>query len=42
MDFYKVALRAGHGALSSTLKYTHGSGILADKAWQEKTFEIFA
>jgi type 1 fimbriae regulatory protein FimB len=41
MDFYKVALRAGHAALSSTLKYTHGSGILADKAWQEKTFEIF-
>jgi type 1 fimbriae regulatory protein FimB len=42
MDFYKVALRAGHAALSSTLKYTHGSGVLADKQWQTKTFEIFA
>ena len=41
-DFYKVGLRAGHAALSSTLKYVHGSQVLAGKAWQEKTFEIFA
>ena len=41
IDFYKVGLRAGHAALSSTLKYTHGSQTLAGKAWQEKTFEIF-
>jgi site-specific recombinase XerD len=41
IDFYKVGLRAGHAALSSTLKYVHGSQILAGKAWQEKTFEIF-
>jgi type 1 fimbriae regulatory protein FimB len=42
IDFYKVGLRAGHAALSSTLKYVHGSQVLAGKAWQEKTFEIFA
>src|SRR6266478_2430375 len=41
IDFYKVGLRAGHAALSSTLKYVHSSQILAGKAWQEKTFEIF-
>jgi len=41
IDFYKVGLRAGHAALSSTLKYVHGSQVLAGKAWQEKTFEIF-
>ena len=41
MDLYKVGLRAGHAALSSTLKYAHGSQVLAGKAWQEKTFEIF-
>src|SRR6266478_6817845 len=41
MDFYKVGLRAGHAALSSSLKYVHGSQVLAGKAWQEKTFEIF-
>jgi len=41
MDFYKVGLRAGHSALSSTLKYVHGSQVLAGKAWQEKSFEIF-
>jgi hypothetical protein len=35
----QAALLAGHAAHSSTLKFTHGSGILADKAWQEKTFE---
>jgi type 1 fimbriae regulatory protein FimB len=42
MDFYKVGLRAGHAALSSTLKYVHGSQVLAGKAWQEKSFEIFS
>lgn len=42
IDFYKVGLRAGHAALSSTLKYVHGSQVLAGKAWQEKTFEIFS
>jgi len=42
MDFYKVGLRAGHAALSSTLKYVHGSQTLAGKQWQEKTFEIFS
>ena len=42
MDFYKVGLRAGHAALSSTLKYVHGSQVLAGKAWQEKSFEVFA
>jgi len=41
MDFYKVGLRAGHAALSSTLRYVHGSQVLASKAWQEKSFEIF-
>lgn len=41
MDFYKVGLRAGHAALSSTLRYVHGSQVLAGKAWQEKSFEIF-
>jgi site-specific recombinase XerD len=41
IDFYKVGLRAGHAALSSTLKYVHGSQVLAGKAWQAKTFEIF-
>jgi integrase len=41
MDFYEVGLRAGHAALSSTLKYVHGSQVLAGKAWQEKSFEIF-
>ena len=29
MDFYRVGLIAGHAALSSTLKYTHGSQALA-------------
>jgi integrase/recombinase XerD len=42
MDFYKVGLRAGHAALSSTLKYVHGSQVLAGRAWQEKSFEIFS
>jgi type 1 fimbriae regulatory protein FimB len=41
MDLYKVGLRAGHAALSSTLRYAHGSQVLAGKAWQEKAFEIF-
>jgi hypothetical protein len=41
MDFYKVGLRAGHAALSSTLRYVHGSQVLAGKSWQEKSFEIF-
>ena len=42
MDFYRVGLRAGHAALSSTLRYVHGSQALASKEWQEKSFEIFA
>jgi site-specific recombinase XerD len=41
MDFYKVGLRAGHAALSSTLRYIHGSQALAGKEWQQKSFEIF-
>jgi site-specific recombinase XerD len=40
VDFFKVGLIAGHAALSSTLRYVHGSQTLACKAAQARDYEI--
>jgi len=42
MDPYQLALRAGWASLSSALIYTHGSQTLAGRAWEQKSYEIFA
>lgn len=42
MDPYQLALRAGWASLSSALIYTHGSQTLAGRAWESKSYEIFA
>jgi site-specific recombinase XerD len=40
MDFYRVGLIAGHAALSSTLRYSHGSQALACQEAQSKAYEM--
>ena len=40
VDFFKVGLIAGHTALSSTLRYAHGSQTLACRAAQSRDYEI--
>lgn len=41
VDFYKVALLAGHKAISSTLRYAHGSQVLACREISAKDYETF-
>jgi integrase/recombinase XerD len=40
VDFFKVGLIAGHAAVSSTLRYVHGSQTLACRAAQASDYEI--
>lgn len=42
MDLYLVKLLAGHAALSSTLKYAHGSHKLACQEAQRVSIETFS
>ena len=42
MDFYLVKLLAGHAALSSTLRYAHGSQKLACQEAQRVSIETFS
>lgn len=42
VDFFKVGLIAGHAALSSTLRYVHGSQTLACREAQRVSFEVFS
>lgn len=39
MSIYAVAQIARHRSLNSTMKYAHGSTLLASQAWQSKVYE---
>jgi integrase len=39
MSIYAVAQIARHRSLNSTMKYAHGSTLLASQAWQGKVYE---